>query len=92
MELEVLQWETEPLTGYSSWVVHDSEQALYVMRSGKATNSPGDPSAKSSEIFEQTSWLLAVDDYHYDLDDEDIHNYDFEDYGWLPESVSVICG
>jgi len=89
MELEVLQ---SPVSGRSSWGVYDTENANYVMKSGRATNSPGDPSAKSSEISEQTTWVLIVDDYHFDLDDEYNRNYDYEDYGWLPESVSVICG
>ena len=96
MELEVLQGELEVsqsyVTSHSSWVVYDTEHALNVMKSGKATNSPGDPSAKSSEVTEQTTWLLAVDDYHFDMDDEYNRNYDYEDQGWLPEPVSVICG
>ena len=96
MELEVLKEELEVsqsyVTSHSSWVVYDTEHASDVMKSGKATNSPGDPSAKSSEVTEQTTWLLAVDDYHYDLDDEYNRNYDYEDQGWLSEPVSVICG
>ena len=52
MELEVLKGEWEVSQSYvashSSWVVYDTEHALNVMKSGKATNSPGDPSAKSS--------------------------------------------
>ena len=91
MELEVLKEELEVsqsyVTSHSSWVVHDTEHASDVMKCGKATNSPGDSSAKSSEVTEQTTWLLAVDVYHFDLDDEYNRIYDYEDHGWLPESV-----